>query len=181
MARDKDSGKFFVVENLQFSGIHIEHPNPRDGKDIILGPWEARVIPEEEWESSPYLLEQSDLGRVTTYHSDKRPAPVPKLPPNAPTHPESVRAIYRIALGDTEIEGESLATMLINLVPRRWEGAFLSEGVGTDVNVDTTFLKERMYPILKWSLWILENFPRTRFEGRIPQIKKRMKEIEKLP
>jgi len=177
MGEEKSEGKFYVVENLQFSGIHIEHPHPQEGRDIALGPWEAQIVPYEEWKDSPYLLEQIELGRVKAYWSDTRPAPVPTLPPNAPTHPESVRAIYRIALSNGEIEGESLATMLINLVPYR-------EGVYTDDrqdNVDATFLKERMYPILEWALWVLENFPRARFKNRIPAIKKRMAEIKKLP
>lgn len=173
----KEEGKFFVVENLQFSGIHIEHPNPRDGKDIVLGAWEARIIPKDEWEDSPYLLEQVDAERVKVYHSDKRPAPVPSLPPKAPTHPEDVRTIFRIALGDTEIEGESVPKMLINLSPNR-EGVYTGDA---GANVDVTFLKERMFYILKWALWVLENFPRARFKNRIPLIKKRMEEIRKLP
>jgi len=102
---------------------------------------------------------------------------VPNLPPQAPTHPESVRTIYRIALGDTEIEGESVPTMLINLAPRP-EGVFTGD---KDANVDATFLKERQYPILEWALWVLENFPRARFKKRIPMIKRRMKEIRKMP
>lgn len=173
----EETKKFFVVENLQYSGIHIVHPKPLEGRDIVLGAWEARIIPYGEWKDSPYLLEQVDVGRVKTYHSDKRPAPVPNLPPEAPTHPESVRVIYRIALGNTEIEGESLPTMLINLVPRR-EGVFTGD---KNANVDVTFLKERMYPILEWAQWVLENFPRARFKKRIPMIKKRMAEIRKLP
>ena len=173
---EEKTGKFYVVENLQYSGIHIEHPNPKEGKDIVLGPWEAKIIPYEEWKDSPYLLEQVEVGRVKTYPSDKRPAPVPALPPEAPTHPESVRAIYRIALGDGEIEGESLPMMLINLVPHM-EGVYTG---GETADVDATFLKDRMYPILQWALWVLENFPRTRFKKRIPAIKKRMAEIRKL-
>jgi len=182
MTEKEEKGKFFVVENLHYSGIHIEHPNPKEGKDIVLDSWEAVVVPYEEWEKSPYLLEQAELGRVATYFSDKRPAPVPKLPPEAPTHPESVRAIYRIALGEGEIEGESLPQMLINLVPYRFGDIYVGESTGgADANVDVTFLKDRMYPILKWALWVLENFPRSHFKNRIPMIKKRMKEISKLP
>jgi len=176
MTEEKDKGKFFVVENLQFSGIHIEHPKPLEGKDITLGAWEARLIPEEEWEASPYLLEQVEAGRVKVYHSEARPAPVPTLPPEAPTHPEDVRAIFRIALGDTEIEGESLPMMLINLSPNK-EGVYTGH---VESNVDVTFLKERMFYILKWALWVLENFPRARFKKRIRPIKKRMEEIRKL-
>jgi len=177
MTIEKNEGKFFVVENLQYGGIHIEHPRPLEGKDITLDSWEAKIIPEDEWKDSPYLLEQVDVGRVKVYHSDTRPAPVPKLPPEAPTHPESVRTIYRIALGDTEVEGESLPMTLINLSPNR-EGIYTGD---TDANVDVTFLKERMYPILKWAGWVLKNFPRARFKDRIPAIEKRMEEIRKLP
>jgi len=174
MAGDK-KGKFFVVENLQYSGIHIQHPN--EGRDIVLGHWEARVIPHEEWVNSPYLDEQVEVGRVKTYFADKRPAPVPLLPPEAPSNPRSVRAIYQIAIGNTQIEGESFSTMLINLHPYR-EGVYTGD---SESNVDTTYLKETMFPILKWALWVLNNFPRSRFKNRIPMIEKRMEEIRSLP
>ena len=173
----EETKKFFVVENLQFSGIHIEHPKPREGKDIVLDSWEAKIISEEEWKDSPYLLEQVDVGRVKVYHSDTRPAPVPTLPPEAPTDPRDVRAIYRIALGDTDIEGESLPMILINLSPNK-AGVFTGN---IAANVDVTFLKERMFYILEWAMWVLENFPRARFKNRIKPIKKRMEEIRKLP
>lgn len=176
MTEDK-KGRFFVVENLRYSGIHIQHPKPKDGRDIILGPWEARIIPHGEWVDSPYLDEQVELGRVKTYPANKRPAPVPKLPPKAPTNPISVRTIYQIALGSAEIEGESLSTMLINLHPYR-AGVYTGD---SESNVDTTYLKETMFPILKWAQWVLENFPRSQFKNRIPMIKKRMAEIRSLP
>jgi hypothetical protein len=171
-------GKFFVVENVKFSGIHIQHPRPMDGgRDIALGSWEAKIYPHEEWENSPFLAEQIDEGRVKTYFADKRPAPIPKLPPEAPTNPESVRTIYRIALGDAEIEGESLPVMLINLSPNR-EGVYTEYRGG---NVDAAWLKDTMFPILEWALWVLNNFPRARFKNRIPLIEKRLDEIRHLP
>jgi len=175
---EETRGKFFIVENPKFSGIHIQHPRHFDGgRDIKLNSWEAKVYPYEEWENSPFLEEQIEEGRVTIRFSDKRPAPIPKLPPEAPSHPESVRTIYRIALSNAEIEGESLPTMLINLHPYR-EGLYTED---RESNVDATWLKERMFPILKWALWVLENFPRSRFKYRIPMIEKRMEEIRRLP
>ena len=173
----EEKGKFFVVENLGFSGIHIQHPNPREGRDIVLDSWECRVVPYEEWQKSPFLDELVEKGMVKAYHDDRRPAPVPKLPPEAPNDPRSQRAIYEIAIGDSWIEGESLATMLVGLNPFK-EGMFTGRGA----DVDTTFLKETMYPILEWALWILERFPRSQFrKQRMPMIEKRMAEIRKLP
>jgi hypothetical protein len=177
MMEMEQTGKFFVVENLGFSGIHIQHPNPREGRDIVLKSWEAKVIDPEGWDRSPYLDELEEQGKIKVYYADKRPAPVPNLPPEAPHDPRSLRAIYEIAIGDTVIEGESYSTMLIGLNPFL-QGVYTGRGA----DVDTAFLKEQMYPILEWALWVLDRFPRAKYrKERIPMIKKRMEEIRKLP
>lgn len=164
------NNRFFVVENLKVTPIHVQHPKPKEGRDITLGAYEARVINEQEWEDSLYLMTMIDAGHLKTYHCDKPAEPVPSLPPEAPLARRDRQAIFEMALGEGEVDGQLLAMDIINLVPRRV--AAYGEN-----NLDLGYLKKVHYACLKWVLWLLENFERAKYKDRIPVIKKRMAEI----
>lgn len=167
MTQDK---RFFIVENLKGTPIHVEHPKPKEGRDIKLGAYGARAISEEEWQGSLFLTAMIDAGHLKTYHSDKAPAPVPPLPPEAPIAPRHRQAIFEMAFGEGEVDGQLLAIDIINLVPRR-----VAAYGKNDLDLD--YLKNVHHENLKWALWLLENFERAKYKDRIPIIRKRMEEI----
>lgn len=190
MEAPKKKGRFFVVEHLFAGCQHIAHPDVMLGgaKDIALGPYEAKVVSYEDWKDSPYLDQCVDEDRVKTYWSDKRPAAVPNLPPEAPMKVSQRNAIWSIAFGAGKIKTqmasgdvveEDVATMLINLVP---EETTSYQGPGRDRTVLTSdYLKKEHYETLHWAKWLIENFPRSKHKKRIRQIEKRMAEIEQMP
>ena len=75
-------------------------------------------------------------------------------------------------------QSESLAEMLINLVP---EGATSYEGPGRSRVIDSSFLKEEHLETLKWAKWLIDHFPRAPFPERVKMIEKRMAEIREMP
>ena len=169
--------RFFVVENLKATGVHIQHPS--GGKDISLGRYGAKVIRNKEWKDSEYLDQMEDEGHVKTYWATKRPAQIPVLPPEAPQDPASRNIIFEMALSaGTLPDGESKAVTLINLVPVE-DTSF--QGPGQRRVFRSTYLKETHYERLHWAKWVLENFPRNPHKGRIEMISKRMAEIEAMP
>ena len=176
--------RFFVVEHLHAGAQHIAHPD--GGKDIGLGPYEAKIISNKEWKNSPFLDQVIDEGRVKTYWTSKRPAPLPILPPEAPMKVSQRNTIWTIAFGDgkciTEVSGrvveESLAEMLINLVP---DESTSYEGPGRRKILTSPYLKGEHYETLHWAKWLIENFPRAPFPERVKMIEKRMAEIKEMP
>ncbi len=169
--------RFFIVENLKATGIHILHPS--GGRDIILSGHGAEVIKHEEWKDSEFLDQMIDAGHVKTYWANKRPTQVPVLPPEAPQDPASKNVIYEMALGEgTFPDGQSKAVALINLVPEEhttWQGPGQRKLFRSD------YLKNVHYERLQWAKWVLENFPRAKKRDRLSMIKKRLKEIEAMP
>lgn len=192
MSNEEKRGRFFIVEHLFEGGQHIAHPDASLGgvRDIALGPYEAKVIPYDEWEKSPFLDQVRDEGRVKTYWANKRPVPLPTLPPEAPMKVSQKNTIWAIAfgegvvqteLGSGNIMEESVAEMLINLIP---EETTSYEGPGRGRKVLTSeYLKKEHYETLHWARWLLKNFPRAKpkLKKRIKLIDKRMAEIEAMP
>lgn len=186
---EEKKGRFFVVEHLHAGAQHIAHPDVRTGgqRDISLGPYEAKIIPYEEWKDSPFLDQSRDEGRVKTYWANERPVPVPILPLEAPQKVTQRNAIWTIAFGEgkcvTEMPSgqiieEDLATMLINLVP---EESTSYEGPGRRKILSSPYLKGEHYETLHWARWLIENFPRAPFPERLKIIEKRMAEIKEMP
>jgi len=60
---EEKKGRFFVVENLKATGIHIQHPS--EGRDIVLAGYGAEVVKHEEWKDSVFLEQMLDEGHVT--------------------------------------------------------------------------------------------------------------------
>jgi len=179
-------GRFFVVEHLHAGALHIAHPD-RGQRDIALGPYEAKIVPYEEWKDAPFLDQVRDEGRVKTYWADKRPVPMPTLPPEAPMKVTQRNAIWTIAFGDGkcinempsgDIVEEDLAVMLINLIP---EESTSYEGPGRRKMLSSPYLKGEHYETLHWAKWLIENFPRAPFPDRVKLIDKRMAEIKEMP
>lgn len=181
--------RFFVVEHLHGGAQHIVHPDVATGgqKDIGLSPYEAKIISYEEWEKSPFLDQARDEGRVKTYWADKRPAPLPFLPPEAPMKVSQRNTIWTIAFGDGvcisetgtgQIVEESLAEMLINLIP---DESTSYEGPGRRKVLSSPYLKGEHYETLHWAKWLIEHFPRAPFPERVKMIDKRMAEIKEMP
>ena len=169
--------RFFVVENLKATGVHIQHPS--EGKDISLTGYGAAVIRNKEWKDSEYLDQMVDEGHVKTYWATKRPAQIPVLPSEAPQDPASKNVIFEMALGAGVFpDGESKPVALINMVPME-DTSF--QGPGQRKVFRSTYLKEVHYERLHWAKWVLENFSRNPHPGRIEMIQKRMAEIEKMP
>ena len=178
--------RFFVVEHLNAGGLHIANPDKGAG-DLALGPYEAKIVSFEEWEKSPYLDQMAEEGKVKTYWSDKRPVPLPTLPPEAPMKVTQRNAIWTIAFGEgkavTEMASghvveEDMAEMLINLIP---EETTTYEGPGRRRILTSKYLKSEHYETLHWARWLLEHFPRTKYPDRIKLIEKRMAEIQAMP
>ena len=169
--------RFWVVENLKATGIHIQHPS--GGKDISLTKYGAVVVKNEEWKDSEFLDQMIDEGYVKTYWAARRPAQIPVLPPEAPQDPASRNVIFEMALGDGVFpDGESKSVALINMVPME-DTSF--QGPGQRRVFRSTYLKEVHYDRLFWAKWVLENFARNPHEDRIGIIANRLAEIEKMP
>ncbi len=182
-------GRFFVVEHLHGGAQHIVHPDVMTGgqKDIALGPWEAKIVDYEEWKDSPLLDQTRDEGGVKTYWANKRPAPVPILPPEAPMKVSQRNTIWTIAFGDGvciaemasgQVIEESMAEMLINLVPQE-DTSY--QGPGRREVLTSPYLKGEHYETLHWAKWLIEHFPRAPFPDRVKMIDKRMAEIKEMP
>lgn len=191
MTEELERGRFFVVEHLFAGGQHIAHPDASLGgvRDIALSSYEARVISYDEWEKSPFLDQVRDEGRVKTYWSNKRPVPLPVLPPEAPMKVSQRNAIWTIAFGEGVVQTElgsgnvmeeSVAEMLINLIP---DETTSYQGPGRVKVLTSTYLKKEHYYTLYWAKWLIEHFPRAKPElkKRIKLIDKRMAEIEAMP
>jgi len=188
--KPKKRGKYCVVDPLFDGCQHIAHPDVTlaGARDIVLGPYEAKIISHKGWKDSP-LLEQAEKEqhRVKTYWSDKRPASLPVLPPEAPQKRSIQQAIQTIAfgggtvqteLGSGQVMEESVPVMLINLVP---DETTSFQGPGRRQVLTSEYLKKVHYETLYWAKWLIEHFPRAPFPERLGMIEKRMAEIEEMP
>ena len=183
-------GRFYVVEHLFAGGLHIAHPDVATGgaRDIALGPYEAKIVPYDEWKDSPFLDQMIEQGRVKVYWANKRPVALPDLPPEAPMKASQRNAIWAIAFGEGYVQTEmgsgnimqeGIAEMLINLIPDETT-SYQGPGRGRKV-LTSDYLKKEHYETLHWAKYLIENFPRTKYPDRIKLIEKRMAEIEQMP
>jgi len=167
----KRTPRYLIVRNLHHSAVGFRHPE--EDLEVNIPGYGAVALDPEKWDDVPDLDRLVEYGLLSVYPGDRRPRPLPLLPPELePTELLARSTVRQIAFHNDE----DTAAMLINVRPLR----AMPNMTQNEPDLDVEYLKGTHRKVLKAALWFLEHVDLPWSKERAEVIRERIEFIEKL-
>ncbi|MFA5937413.1 MAG: hypothetical protein WC822_06085 [Candidatus Paceibacterota bacterium] len=173
MAARVPKPKWLIVENITANQVGLPHPDGLSQPGITLLPYEKIAVKPSEWDDSPDLARFVAKGLLKTYPDNKRPDPLPKMPPDLePEYPSDREVARQIAFKPVEDEAVAL---LIEVAPDK-----VKDPSEKHPGLDVKYLRTRHTKTLLAAKWYLDNYTLPWSQARSGMIEAQLKHIEGL-